>query len=856
MLTGLVGKGGAMRVVAYLDDVMIGSTDTARHLEHVEVVLQRLRDHGLRLAEAKVHVGYSTVRALGHVLSRGRVMPDGDKLAAVRDWPRPVDLAGVQRMMGFFNYFRDFVPGFGEGVEPLKKLLVTRPGEAIAWGEEQEESLRWIKAQLMAQPARKLPEPGVPFVLQCDASDVGTGAVLLQRGELVAAHSQGYNVHETRYPTREKEALAIFRGLKRFRHLLLGAGRTRVVTDHQSLTGLLQSGDLETGSGRLQRWADYMSAFDLEIVWAKGEEQVLPDALSRAPRKATMVAAVTRAGSAAPMATTTASTTAAAQPAQHEGEQREAELGPGQGSTTPAGALPGMTEATAPEAVLAQLPDVITEAKDAIMAAYDSDPDLSEVWAALGPQPPPVPTTGPLRLKLPWYRRQQGLLWRVDNVLEAMVPALPAGPWRQEMVRLAHDVAAGHLGRDRTLAALAPLAYWPRMASDVRAMVAACATCAVSKPLRRAYGVLQPLEVPQQPWQHLALDFFSMPEVEGHDQVMLWTCRFSKMMVAVPCRKSLTAEGAARLFMDHVYPRAGVPASITSDRDKLFTSALWTTFFKAVGTDVRMTTPAHAQGDGQSERGVQTLRQMLRAATGGTKPWPTVLQVVTAAYNNTPHTAHGWAPEFVANARHLRVLATYNTEPRNLGAMEDVATAANAVHALVARELQDASAGYALFYDRGREPTPDWPPHTPVWVRAVALGATPEATKALKRRRKDLPTWCGPFAVAERSSTNTYRISLPDSYRVHKNFNIKNLRRLDPRADQDFRPAPVYITDDGHFYEPEEVRDHRRSRTGKTELMVKWVGWPLKRDWEPIEAFRHVPQILAKYFGKDAVPSR
>lgn len=280
-------------------------------------------------------------------------------------------------------------------------------------------------------------------------------------------------------------------------------------------------------------------------------------------------------------------------------------------------------------------------------------------------------------------------------------------------------------------------------------------------------------------------------------------------------------------------------------------------FFAALGVKLTMTTPAHAAADGQSERAVGIARQMLRSAVAETgRPWPECIPAVVAAYNNAKSSATGHPPAFVAHLRTTRLMATHNTPPRTLAGLSALADIARAVDADVARNIEDAGAIYADYHDRHRRSAPDLAAGDKVWVRTTALGRNAAARDALRNKRKSLPVWCGPFTVEAKTSTNTYRLTLPSTIAVHPNFNVKNLKAALPGVSGNYRPGPIYITDDGEYYEPERVVSSRKVG-GRTQLIVKWVGWPLnRRSWEPLEHFKHLPDMLAAHFGEGKVPDK
>ncbi|CAI7865634.1 unnamed protein product [Closterium sp. NIES-54] len=139
-------------------------------------------------------------------------------------------------------------------------------------------------------------------------------------------------------------------------------------------------------------------------------------------------------------------------------------------------------------------------------------------------------------------------------------------PLRQILLEEFHDVPyAGHYGSNKTLAGIAKYYYWPRMAADVQQFVTFCDTCQRMKSSKqKKTGLLQPLPVPEQPWQVVSLDFITgLPSTSrGHDSILLVIDKFSKMGHFIPTNATATAEATARLFFDRIITIHGIPATL------------------------------------------------------------------------------------------------------------------------------------------------------------------------------------------------------------------------------------------------------------------------------------------------------
>ena len=183
---------------------------------------------------------------------------------------------------------------------------------------------------------------------------------------------------------------------------------------------------------------------------------------------------------------------------------------------------------------------------------------------------------------------------------------------RGDIIRLHHDTAiAGHPGHYKTLELVSRNYYWPGMSRDVRQYVEACSACQRTKPRRTLlHAPLQPHAIPPHPWHTISVDLIGpLPVSNTHNAVCVVVDRYSKQMHAIPTTTSLTAEGMAKLFRDHVFRLHGVPQKIIHDRGPQFQSKFLIDFYALLGIENNPSTAYHPQTDGQTERINQELEQ-------------------------------------------------------------------------------------------------------------------------------------------------------------------------------------------------------------------------------------------------------
>ncbi|GJP41291.1 hypothetical protein CLOM_g949, partial [Closterium sp. NIES-68] len=163
-------------------------------------------------------------------------------------------------------------------------------------------------------------------------------------------------------------------------------------------------------------------------------------------------------------------------------------------------------------------------------------------------------------------------------------------------------------------------------------------------------GLLQPLPVPEQPWQVVSLDFITglPPVTSGHDAILVVIDKFSKMGHFIPTRTTARTEETAQLFVRYIISQHGIPTTLISDRDPKFTSKFWKEIMSLLGTKLAMSSAYHPQTDGQTERLNQIVEQLLRAACKDEiSKWDLHLPVLVFAYNNATHAATGQTPFFL-----------------------------------------------------------------------------------------------------------------------------------------------------------------------------------------------------------------
>ncbi|GJS30510.1 putative reverse transcriptase domain-containing protein [Tanacetum coccineum] len=185
--------------------------------------------------------------------------------------------------------------------------------------------------------------------------------------------------------------------------------------------------------------------------------------------------------------------------------------------------------------------------------------------------------------------------------------------------------------------------WWPGMKKDIVVYVSKCLTCLkVKDEHQRPSGLLQQPKIPEWKWERIAMDFVTeLPRTSsGHDTIWVIVDRLTKFAYFLPMREDFEMDRLARLYQNDIVARHGVPILIISDRDSRFTLMFWQSMQEALGTRLDMSTTYHPQTDGQSERTIQTMEDMMREyVLDFGESWDVHLPLVEFSYNNSYHSS-------------------------------------------------------------------------------------------------------------------------------------------------------------------------------------------------------------------------
>jgi hypothetical protein len=261
-------------VLVFFDDILIYSKDWGSHLQHLEGVLSLLAEHGWVVNKKKCSFGKKSVDYLGHLITCEGVAVDPSKVISVINWPQPKNVKGVRGFLGLTGYYRKFIKDYGKIARPLTDLTKK---DSFKWGMEAQKAFEELKQKLTSTPVLSLPDFSKPFVIECDASGVGLGAILMQDKKPTAYYSKALGVKNLTKSAYEKELMAVVLVIQHWRPYLLGR-KFIVSTDQKSLKELMQQ---KIVTAEQQNWAAKLLGYNFDIVYKQGRLNKGADALSR-----------------------------------------------------------------------------------------------------------------------------------------------------------------------------------------------------------------------------------------------------------------------------------------------------------------------------------------------------------------------------------------------------------------------------------------------------------------------------------------------------------------------------------------------------------------------------------------------
>ncbi|GKC38799.1 putative reverse transcriptase domain-containing protein [Tanacetum coccineum] len=368
------------------------------------------------------------------------------------------------------------------------------------------------------------------------------------------------------------------------------------------------------------------------------------------------------------------------------------------------------------------------------------------------------------------------------------------------------------------------------MKKDIAEYVSKCLNCLkVKAKHQRPSGLLQQPEFPIWKWEGIAMVFVTkLPRTSSrHDIIWVIMDRLTKSAHFLPMREDYKIERLARLYLNEIVARHGVPILIISDRDSRFTSRFWQSMQEALGTRLDMSMAYHPQTNAQSERTIQTLKDMIRPCVldfGGS--WDVHLPLVEFSYNDSYHASMRCAPFEALYGRKCRspIMWAEVGEAQLIG--PGLVQETTKKISQIKDRLKAARDHQKSYADKRRKPLEfsvgDY----------VLLKVSPwKGVVHFGRKGKLAPRFVGLFEIVENVGPVAYRLDLLEKLNgVHDTLHVSNLKKC--LADPTLQVPLDEIRVDAKLNlveEPVEILEREFKKLKRSRIAIVKVRWNSKR---------------------------
>ena len=733
----------------YVDDLILHATTYWEHIENIKVVLNRLKDAGLKINGLKTVFCAKRIKLLGHVIENGIIAMDEDKIRAIVERKPPTDVKGVQSWVGSANYYRPFIQDFARMAKPLFVLMCD--DVVFIWTTECQLAFDQIKQVFITAPILRIADLSRMFLLYTDSSEFAFGGILAQMDDIpmeyvVEYASKLFKGSQLSWHITMKELYAIVWCLKHFRVYLQNV-RFKVITDHKALIYLDSQKDL---SNKLARIKVFLSQFDMEIVHRKGKLHANVDMLSR-----------------------------------------------------PVLVIRGRENAN-PNDLIFHNPKITQDENNKGLDAWHDDNLL--YFLKYNKYTPGLSRKQVSRItkEAQHFKFDSQKLWYRDDLKSMNFREYPSESDRVEIIEKAH--LFGHFAAASTYNRIKSKYYWRRMMDDVIKVVGQCMVCLRNKKFKFQEHEAMALEY-EGVGDTIHIDIISgLPETkEGYCKILTIVERITGNGMAEPLKTKTMTEVKGKLLL--YFSIYGLPKKIISDAGREFVNEIIDGLLTSVGVDHKVTSSFNARTNGAGERFNQSLMEALRChCEANPRNWPDGLIWVMWAYRTRINPITGYSPYMLTYGREMNGFEDWTTKPdqaEEITKRELMARAKQIEDLIVVKQqratckpLDQQEVQKAIQNSRAN-------------LRQEAL--TPGTRVMLKREgilSKLEARFSGPFLVTRRTANFNYELEdilgnkLKQSYPLHK---LKIADHFDSNVLEDEVDEIVEVLDhkfdkDGNFY--------------------------------------------------------
>ncbi|GKB94014.1 putative reverse transcriptase domain-containing protein [Tanacetum coccineum] len=358
-----------------------------------------------------------------------------------------------------------------------------------------------------------------------------------------------------------------------------------------------------------------------------------------------------------------------------------------------------------------------------------------------------------------------------------------------------------HPGANKMYYDLRDFYWWPGMKRDVAEYVNRCLTCSkIKAEHQKPSGLLQQPKIPKWKWEKITMDLVTkLPRSSsGYDAIWVIVDRLTKSAYFLPIREDYKTEKLSRIYINEIVARHGVPVSIISDRDGRFTSHLWQALQEALGTKLHMSTTYHPETDGQSERTIQTLEDMLRACVmdfGGS--WDTHLPLVES-------------PMIWTEVEEIQLIGPEIVQETTEKIIQ------------IKERLKTARSCQKSYADKRRKPL-----EFKVGYRVLLKVSPWKGVIRFGKKGKLASRYVGPFEIIECVGSVAYQLKLPQELScIHDTFHVSNLKKCLAEPDVQVPLDEIEIDENLRFVEePIEIVDRDVKKQKRRRIPLVKVRW-------------------------------
>lgn len=721
-------------ILAYLDDIIVCSETFEKHVDDLDKVFQRLEKFKLRLNNQKCCICSPRVKFLGHVITPAGIAVDEEKIQAIVNRRHPKNVKELISFIQTCSWYRRFIDSYADIARPLTNL--TKKTAEWKWTKSEIDAFNKLKAALTSPPILKQAVNNMPFSIQTDASAYAMGAVLLQ-GEGPDEHPIEYASRllsnaERNYSTTEREALAIVWACNKFRGYIEGA-EVRLLTDHQPLKWLLS---LKSPTGRLARWGLQLQQFNFSVEYLPGKANAVADMLSRPPCE--------------------------------EDEHSDPE-----------------------NCICSFYVDMPRKSPCEIREEQMKDPYLSDIVTSLESQD---------ENSMKWigrnYVMNDGILYCYanDDTEEAQL-VIPSQE-RAGILKAYHDEStAGHYGSERTIARICNRYFWPGMRAEISKYVRNCIECQRFKASNlKPAGLLQTTSSKQR-FEVIAVDLFGpLPPTEDGYKWIFIVEDVASRWVEIFKLVEATAESCAKILIDEIFFRFGMPRRIKSDNGVQFVSAVMQQVTYCLDIQQQFTPVYHPEANPVERKNRDLKSQLAIIVQNCHSNWDRCLPAIRFAMNSAKCQSTGYTSAYLTFGREMRTLDDVQHDVKTIVESENFIPEITSYLKTIIKVLKDARETEMkiqdknkVYVDQHRRSQPNFDIGVEVLVDTHTLS---NASKGISS--KFVPKRDGPYIITRKVGSSAYEVSSPSNLNIPLGTYHASALTLYNGTSTNIMPAPVH----------------------------------------------------------------